>query len=111
MRRDQVSQTIGYRSDGSRTTRPGTLAVQYGQTVIMRVAVFVERWEHECCGAEFRLGDEVTWLLVVDRGWRRKQLGAHAPAQAVDLSVGQVIEPDGTEQGASYSRVMACTRS
>ncbi|HEU0102234.1 MAG TPA: DUF6578 domain-containing protein [Mycobacteriales bacterium] len=65
----------------------------------MRVMVFVERWQYECCGVEFTVGGEVEWLLAVDRGWREMQLGAGAPTQVIDLPVARVLLADGPEQG------------
>jgi len=28
--------------------------------------VYVEHWQHECCGAGFAVGDEVSWPLRYD---------------------------------------------
>ena len=47
--------------------------------------VYVEHWQHECCGAPFAVGDEVVWPLRYDhdRERLRRRLG---PAVAATIS-------------------------
>lgn len=53
----------------------------------MRVPVFVDLWQQECCGAAFSVGDEVAWQLVVDHGFRWTALGGAVPDPAMALPV------------------------
>lgn len=48
-------------------------------------SVYVEHWQHECCGAAFAVGDEVIWPLRYDhdRGRLSRWLG---PAVAATVS-------------------------
>lgn len=90
-----------------RSTSPGGNAAVFadtsrtpaGETGVVRVAVFVERWQHECCGDEFAVGDRVVWTLGVDGGWRHALLARHAPSRAVELDVVGVAGPDGAGRG------------
>ncbi|SEG90536.1 hypothetical protein SAMN02982929_05252 [Saccharopolyspora kobensis] len=33
----------------------------------MAIRVWVDDWQMQCCGAAFRIGDEVTWTLVTEK--------------------------------------------
>ena len=55
--------------------------------------VYVEHWQHECCGAAFAVGDDVLWPLRDDhdRGRLGRWLGP-AVAATVDASVDRHTE-------------------
>ena len=53
----------------------------------MRITVWVDAWQIQCCGVPFAVGQEVSWRLSedVDREWLTSVLGADA-AQAIRFS-------------------------
>ena len=65
----------------------------------MWVPVWVEGWQHQCCGKDFAVGDEVRWTLVEgDEGWHRSVLGEAYPRWAVELELDsdQMVQPGST---------------
>jgi hypothetical protein len=54
----------------------------------MLIPVWVEGWQHQCCGEDFAVGDEVRWTLVEgDEDWHRSVLGEAYPSWEADLDL------------------------
>ena len=65
----------------------------------MWVPVWVEGWQHQCCGKDFAVGDEVRWTLVEgDENWHRSVLGQAYPrwAAELDLDSDKMVQPGST---------------
>lgn len=53
----------------------------------MRVPVFLDAWQYECCGAGFGVGDVVRWQLAAATGSQQATLGAYGETRDVELPV------------------------
>lgn len=58
--------------------------------------VWVESWQFQCCGEDFKVGDTVDWRLKGSSGdWAANLLGRHAPSPVGLLPVVDQLPGDG----------------
>lgn len=63
------------------------------------VPVFVQGWQHECCGEPFAVGSRVAWRLAADEGaFFATALGEHAPRWSRTLPLVAWLDPTGSGQ-------------
>lgn len=59
----------------------------------VQVPVFIQSWQHECCGTMFAIGSHVAWFLGVDPdGFWARALGEKGPSWSRHLPVISRVE-------------------